>query len=98
MDCIVGGFHDVSYYFRAHDLRASPFQPIRVGDLYWQDKYFSGDIFWSRDGTVAAASIVFYSGERQAFACAYDFREHRAIRSGSIGSPLDDSKDREIRP
>jgi hypothetical protein len=97
IDCTVGGSRDVSYDFRAHDFRVGPFQPILVGDLDWQGQYFSGDLFWSRDGTVAAASIIYYSGERQVFACAYDFREHRIIRSGSIGSLLDDSKDDTIR-
>ena len=86
----------MSYDFRVHDLRASPFQPLFVGDLYWQDRYFPGHLFWSRDGTVAAASIVLMPTERQALACAYDFRAHRAIRSGFIGSVLDDAKDPEI--
>jgi|GEM_PF-2125980 len=97
VDCIVTGFRSVSYDFRAYDLRVSPFEPILIGDLYWEGKYSTGDLFWSRDGTVAVASIVYPTGQRWAFACAYDFREHRAIRSSDSGSALDDSKDQEIR-
>jgi hypothetical protein len=95
VDCTVSGFRDVSYHFRAHDFRSSPLKPILIGDLNWQGEYYSGDIFWSRDGSVAAASIHFHPDDRWAFACAYDFRERRAIRSTS--SLLDDSTTRSMR-
>ena len=114
---------DLSYHFRAHDLRASPFHPLVIGDLYWEHRYFSGSLFWSRDGSIAhfapdkghvrpggpaaitepdenafaAASIISYSDRSEALACAYDFHERRAIRTGSVGSPLDAAADAEIR-
>jgi hypothetical protein len=87
VDCVPDGLADICYHFRAHDLRASPFRPIIIADLYWEHRYFSGSLYWSRDGSVAAASIISYADGSEALACAYDFREHRAIRSGSVGSP-----------
>ena len=75
----------------------SPFRPLPIRDLYWNGRYFPGGLFWSRDGTVAAASIIDSSSKQQIFACAYDFREHRAIQSGSFGNQFDGFKEREIQ-
>ena len=62
----------------------------------WEDLYGTGDLYWSRDGTVAAATILLRD-HRFVFAAAYDFPSHRAIRSSFPGSTSNESKDVEIR-
>jgi hypothetical protein len=44
VDCIPGSFVDLSYHFRAHDLRASPLRPVVIADLYWEQRYLSGSL------------------------------------------------------
>ena len=97
VDCKVGGFTDLTYHFRAHDLRVSFFEPLLIADLFWKGKYTPGGLFWSRDGTVAAASVVYDDNRGEAFAGAYNFREHRIVHADLTGSPLNDSKQDEIR-
>ena len=96
VDCTLSGFRDVGYDFRVHDFHASPFSPLYIADLFWEDLYDSGDLYWSRDGTVAAATILLHD-HREVFAAAYDFSSHRAVRSGFLGVASNDSKDVEIR-
>ena len=97
IDCKVGGFRELNYVFRVHDLPVTLFEPLPITDLDWQGRYFPSGLFWSRDGTVAAASVVYNDSKGEAFACAYDFREHRAIRVDLTGSPFDDLKQQEIQ-
>jgi hypothetical protein len=96
VDCVISGFHDVGYDFRVHDFVASPFHPLYIADLMWEGLYDTGDLYWSRDGTVAAATILLRD-QRSVFAAAYDFSLHRAIQSGTRGSASNASKDLEIR-
>jgi hypothetical protein len=97
VDCVKTGFNEISIDFRIHDLRASPLKPITIGDLFLQGSYYPGHIFWSRDGTVAAASVISESEQQEWMAVAYDFTNHRSIVSSPRGAALDHSKDMEIR-
>lgn len=79
VDCVAaGGFRHTDYDFRVHDFRASPWGPIYVGDLLWKG-YEPGALYWSRDGTVAAATLVTEKDRREIFFLAYDFEAHRII-------------------
>jgi hypothetical protein len=91
VDLVGTGFVDVGQDFRVHDLRASLTKPYHVCDLYWEDRHWPRDLYWSRDGSVAAITVGFHGHPGVLFACAYDFREHQALRSGSFGSPLEPS-------
>jgi hypothetical protein len=97
IDCVKEGFSNISYYFRAHDLQASLLEPIDIGDLFLEGRYFPGHLYWSRDGTVAAASVISSRGDQEALSYAYDFREHRALRPSAQGSPLPVSTAQEIQ-
>jgi len=73
------GFRDAGYDFRVHDLRANLWGPIHVGDLL-REGYEPGSLYWSGDGTVAAATLVTEKDRREIFFLAYDFKVHRIIR------------------
>jgi hypothetical protein len=92
VDCIGTGFLDLGFDFRVHDLRTSLLRPIRVCDLYWEDLYMPNQLYWSKDGTVAAITVSF-SGDGVLYGCAYDFREHRSYRTGPFASPLKPSEE-----
>ena len=96
VDCVTSGFRDIGYDFRVHDFIASPFGPLYIADLMWEDLYRTGDLYWSRDGSVAAATILL-KDHRSVFAAAYDFSSHQAIRSNPPGFGSNGSKDAEIR-
>jgi hypothetical protein len=91
VDCRGSGFVDLGFDFRVHDLTASRLRPLRVCDLYWENLHSPGELHWSKDGTVAAITILFRGGGGELYGCAYDFREHKSYRSGSSGSPLEPS-------
>ena len=95
IDFTAGGFTDVSYHCRAHDLRGNPFEPILLADLYWQGRHYPDKVFWSNDGSVVAVSIVF-DGGGHALVGAYDFKDHLVIRSANIGFAPNDSKNEQI--
>jgi hypothetical protein len=91
VDLAPSGFLDISHDFRVHDLRASPFQPFYICDLYWEDRHYPYQLCWSRDGSIAAITVRFRNYVGELYGAAYDFREHRSFRSGYVGSPLDPS-------
>jgi hypothetical protein len=89
-------FRSMSYDFRVHDRAVSPRKPFRVGDLYWESRYSPGNLLWSRDGTIAAASIFRDGSQVEVLACAYDFVTHQALRT-PLNPPSDDTQQESIR-
>ncbi len=93
VDCVsVAGFRSVDYDFRVHDFRASLWGPIYVGDLFSKGKYEPGNLHWSLDGTVAAATIVIEEDRREIFSIVYDFKTHRIVSHAT-----EDMQDTEIQ-
>lgn len=84
VDCVRGGFLDLSYTLQARDLSKNLWSPIYIGDLYWENQYYVTRLAWSKDGTLLAASIFQIKEQKTIWGCAYDFKGHQVISPGNF--------------
>ena len=89
VDLVPSGFVDLGHDFRVHDLAVSPFRPLYICDLYWEDRHWPHELHWSQDGSVVAVAVGFKGHTGKFYGCAYDFLRHQPLRTGSFGSPLE---------
>lgn len=60
--------------------------PKIVGLLLHRDYAHPQSVFWSTDGSLIVAVVRLVEGKRPAvYACAYDFRKHRAYKAPQTG-------------
>ena len=69
------------YCFYAHDLKVKSNAPISVDDLSIDNLYYPGHLIWSRDGTLAVASVIIQKTNTEILKSAYDFKSHTSIHT-----------------